>query len=36
MTKEQLARQASNADMSGTSDLSKHKLQQKVRREAGS
>lgn len=36
MTREQLARQASNADMSGTSGLSKDKLQQKVRREAGS
>ena len=36
MTREQLAQQASNADLSGTSGLSKDKLQQKVRRAADS
>jgi hypothetical protein len=34
MTREQLATQASNADISGTSGLSKDELQQKVQREA--
>jgi hemerythrin-like domain-containing protein len=34
ITREQLAQQASNADISGTSGLSKDKLQQKVQREA--
>lgn len=34
MTREQLAQQASNADISGTSGLTKDQLQQKVQREA--
>lgn len=35
ITREQLARQASNADLSGTAGLSKDNLQRKVQREAG-
>jgi hemerythrin-like domain-containing protein len=34
ITREQLAQQATNADISGTSSLTKDKLQQKLRREA--
>jgi hemerythrin-like domain-containing protein len=36
MTRDQLAQQASNADISGTSGLSKDKLQQKVQSESES